>query len=172
MAPCFVPEGTQASLRFPRTHSPGVSMLRAPTQPLLFSLLTVSPCHSSQIAIEDPRALLVFSGYVFPLSRHSTAIYDSSSATSHQGPHIAVQRDVRGRIVLAPRARDGPSPVCGPVHAGDDRGRGARLVPKLALLHRPLPRAHGRVSDAHHRRRPCFQTPPLRGTAPARDALA
>ena len=70
MAPCFVPEGTQASLRFPRTHSPGVSMLRAPTQPLLFSLLTVSPCHSSQIAIEDPRALLVFSGYVSPLSRH------------------------------------------------------------------------------------------------------
>ena len=83
MASRFVPEGTQASFRFPRTHIHRVSMLRPPNLAFLLSFHFFLP-DSSQIATEDPRALLIFSGYVYS-SETSIAITTAHPAHPIRG---------------------------------------------------------------------------------------
>jgi len=144
-----------------------------------------------QIAIEDPRALLVFSGCVaFPFSSHLHAhrhrhldpllLTQHRPPTdapfpfplTHQRPHLPAHRNIRRRVLPAPRAHHRPPPSRACLPARNDRRRRAGLVPERALLARALPRAHGRVPRAHHGRRPRLQAPALRAAPPPRAALA
>jgi hypothetical protein len=160
VATSFIPEGTLASIR---THIPSVSAVRPPRFPPIALFPHDQMSTLNQLSNRQRR----FSGSPplqrGMLSRCSTFHSIGSCRYPSQGPHFSVQRDVRGRIILAFRARDGSksSRRLRTPHASDHRRCGARLVPKRAVLHRSLPRAHGRIYDAHYRPRPRFQSPAL-----------
>jgi hypothetical protein len=91
---------------------------------------------------------------------------------TYQRPHLPAHRNIRRRVLPAPRAHHRPPPSRPGLPARNDRRRRAGLVPERALLARALPRAHGRVPRAHHGRRPRLQAPALRAAPPPRAALA
>ncbi|KAH8984528.1 hypothetical protein EDB92DRAFT_1483933 [Lactarius akahatsu] len=100
--------GQERTLKTPKVRIYGSShRIREDASVCLYSTHT-SLLSDSQIASEDPKALLVF-------SRSSTS----------------PECDVRVRIVPALRTRHRPSPAHGQVHANDDRRLSARLVPNV-----------------------------------------